>query len=374
MDKPYFLQIHGNTWFFMKMEGLLYESQPNGNVKCRTCAHECVIAPGKLGICGTRVNSGGKCYSLIYGALTAESVDPIEKKPLFHFYPGHPVYSISSVGCSFKCTNCQNYHISQAKCGKEDGIFIDVNGGPMNVKYTSPEDLIARIKRRDCELLAFTYNEPLIWLEYIIDVGKLAKKNDIKVVLVSNGYTTDEALDLMLPHVDAANIDIKAFDNDFYKKVCKVPDFTPVLNTVQRMHEAGKSVEITNLIIPGLNDSKEMLEKLCDWCMDALGPEVPLHFSAYRPMYKMDIRSTPVDSLLKARDIALNAGLKYIYVGNAYVEGSEDTVCPGCNTIVISRRGYSINEVHLNEDNSCAKCGYAVNITGNAKKGRFSFF
>ncbi|MFX0099377.1 MAG: AmmeMemoRadiSam system radical SAM enzyme [Candidatus Hodarchaeota archaeon] len=358
----------------MRKEGLLYDSQLDGKVKCRTCAHECVIAPDKLGICGTRINSGGKCYSLIYGALTAEAVDPIEKKPLFHFYPGNPIYSISSVGCSFKCTNCQNYHISQAKGGKEDGIFFDVNGRAMPERYVSPGDLISRLKKRNCQLLAFTYNEPLIWLEYIIDVGKLAKENGIKVVLVSNGYTTQQALDLLLPYIDAANIDIKALDADFYKKVCKVPDFTPVLNTVEKLHNAGKSVEVTNLIIPGLNDSKKMLEKLCEWCKDTLGTEVPIHFSAYRPMFKMDIKSTPVETLVQARDIALNLGLKHVYVGNAYVPGSEDTLCPGCNAIVISRRGYSINEIHLNEDNSCANCGYSVNITGSARKGRFSFF
>ncbi|NMC04128.1 MAG: AmmeMemoRadiSam system radical SAM enzyme [Candidatus Lokiarchaeota archaeon] len=358
----------------MKKEALLYDARADGKVQCHACARECVIPEGKFGICETRVNSGGKCYSLIYGELSAEAIDPIEKKPLFHFYPGHDIYSISSAGCSFKCLNCQNYHLSQVKSNGYDEPSFMTGGMPMRLRFKSPEDLIRDVVKSGSKLLAFTYNEPMIWLEYIIDVGKLAHEQGIKTVLVTNGYTTARALELLLPHVDAANVDIKAFDDAFYKKVCKVPSFKPVLDCVKMLHDNGKSIEITNLLIPTLNDSPGMIRNLCDWVIDNIGKEVPLHFSAYHPDYELDLPPTPVDTLLAARKIALDAGLVHVYVGNARVPGGENTSCPKCNAVVIARQGYSIVEVRLGKDNTCISCGGRVNIAGEAKKSRTRFF
>jgi len=358
----------------VKKETLLYDKHADGKVQCHTCAHECVISPGKFGFCETRTNVGGICYTLIYGALSAEAIDPVEKKPMFHFYPGHPIYSISSVGCSFKCLNCQNFHLSQVKGMKDEPVFDGADGMTMRLHYKSPEDLIKSVEESKCKLLAFTYNEPMIWLEYIIDVGKIARKKDIKIVLVTNGYTTRKALDLMLPYVDGANVDIKAFDAEFHKKVCKVPDFKPVLDCIKVLHDNGKEVEITNLLIPTMNDAPAMIRKLCEWCMKELGPDVPLHFSAYHPDYKLDVPSTPPETLVEARGIAQEIGLRNVYVGNAYLPGSEDTICPKCKATVVARQGFSITSIKLDAKNNCSACGYPISIVGEAKKSSFRFF
>ncbi|MHA1680021.1 MAG: AmmeMemoRadiSam system radical SAM enzyme [Promethearchaeota archaeon] len=357
-----------------KREALLYESLDDGSVRCLTCGHECVIKDGGLGFCGTRTSSGGKCYTLIYGALTAEALDPVEKKPLFHFYPGHAIYSISSLGCSFKCDNCQNYHISQARSTPGGLEFRDVRGGKMLAKYTSPVDLIARVMDSGCELLAFTYNEPLIWIEYIRDVGIVAREHGIKIVLVTNGYSVPRALDEILPYVDAVNVDIKSMDESFYNNVCKVKNFARVLDTIKIMHARGILVEITNLIIPGLNDTDENFIQLSRWVRENIGSETPVHFSAYRPMFRMEIPGTSTSTLVRARSIALKNGLKHVYIGNAWVKGGENTTCPGCGQTVIGRSGYRVDSINLKDDNHCLNCGYELNIRGSAKEGRGSRF
>lgn len=353
----------------MKVEGRLQERLENGAVRCLTCARECIIQPGKRGFCGTRVNEDGTCHSLIYGELTAESIDPVEKKPLFHFYPGHDIYSISSAGCSFACLNCQNYHLSQVDGRGPGGGTIVMDGGtPASFRFKSPADLVRSITASGCELLAFTYNEPLIWLEYILDVAALARDAGIKIALVTNGYATPAALDLLVPVVDAANVDIKAMDDAFYKHVCKAQGVGPVLHCVKRFHDAGKAIEVTNLIIPGHNDTPAAIERLCKWCMDELDAGVPVHFSAYRPMYQMKAPATPVATLVAARDIARSTGLKHVYIGNAFVEGGEDTTCPECGAIVVARRGYSITRVALDDQNRCKQCGARLRIEGRPRK------
>ncbi|MEX2683796.1 MAG: AmmeMemoRadiSam system radical SAM enzyme [Candidatus Sigynarchaeota archaeon] len=357
----------------MKKEAMLYDTRDDGKVQCHACAHECVIAEGKHGICETRVNLGGKCYSLIYGELSAEAIDPIEKKPMFHFYPGSDIYSVSSAGCSFKCLNCQNYHLSQVKNDGLDAPTFTTGGMPMHLRYKSPAELVRSVEKSGCKLLAFTYNEPMIWLEYILDVGKIAHERGIKTVLVTNGYTTPQALALLLPHVDGANVDIKAFDVAFYKKVCKAPDFKPVLDCVKTMHENGKAVEITNLVIPTLNDSPGMIQKLCEWLVANVGKDIPLHFSAYHPDYELDLPPTPVETLLAARKIAMDIGLVNVYVGNARVQGGEDTRCPNCKAVVVARRGFSITDLRLDKDNKCISCGTSINIVGEAKKSGARF-
>ncbi|MBD3186335.1 AmmeMemoRadiSam system radical SAM enzyme [Candidatus Bathyarchaeota archaeon] len=352
-----------------KKEALLYEKMEKGKVRCLTCGHRCTIPEGGLGFCKTRTNEGGKCYTLIYGVLTAESLDPIEKKPLFHFHPGNSIYSISSIGCSFRCENCQNFHISQSSAEANGMVFKDHRGRRLNMKVTPAKTLIDKVLKSGTKLIAFTYNEPLIWLEYIMDVGALAKEHGIEIALVTNGYSTPDALERILPYIDAANVDIKGFSNDFYKKVCKINDFSPVLETVKEMHDAGVLLEITNLIIPTLNDDPSDIKKLCSWCVETLGNEVPLHFSAYRPMYKMDISPTPTSTLKHARKIALDAGVEHVYIGNAWIEGGEDTKCPSCGELIISRTGYRIDEIHLGNNNTCPSCGHDLNIKGNSRKG-----
>ena len=284
----------------MKVRAKLWDSIDNNKVKCHVCANECVITPGKVGICRTRKNLDGQLYTLIYGSLISEgSLDPIEKKPLYNFWPGATAYSIASIGCSFRCQNCQNWSISQA-CPSDDGTdgCYDLEGledRNISLVEVTPEQLIKRTLKSKAKTLAFTYNEPLIWHEWVLDVTKLLKKEDIKTILVSNGYSTPEATkELIEVGIDAANIDIKAMSDDFYKKICGVKSVQPVLDTCKRFKEGGIHVEITNLIIPDLNDSEEEIKNLSDWVVNNLGKNTPTHFSAYHPDFKMpSMKNTP---------------------------------------------------------------------------------
>ncbi|MHA1230027.1 MAG: AmmeMemoRadiSam system radical SAM enzyme [Candidatus Helarchaeota archaeon] len=332
-------------------ETIFYEKLDGNKVRCGVCPHYCVISPGKSGVCGTRINKDGVCYSNIYGLVSAMAVDPIEKKPLFNFYPGADIFSISSVGCNFKCLNCQNWHISQTTFDKYPYI-----------KEASPEDIINQAIRNGCNLIAFTYNEPLIWLEYVHDVSERAHKIGIKNVLVSNGYVSPKGLDYILPFIDAANIDIKSIEDEFYRKICKIKSVEPVLKTVKTLYDNEKHVECTNLIIPGLNDSDENFRKLAEWILNECGPDVPLHFSRFRPEYKLNyIQPTPKETIERARKIALEVGLYYVYVGNIYLKDGETTFCPNCKTPVIIRHGYMIAENKI-KDGRCPKCGSKIHV------------
>ena len=370
----------------MKVRAKLWDSIDNNKVKCHVCANECVITPGKVGICRTRKNLDGQLYTLIYGSLISEgSLDPIEKKPLYNFWPGAIAYSIASIGCSFRCQNCQNWSISQA-CPSDDGTdgCYDLEGledRNISLVEVTPEQLIKRTLKSKAKTLAFTYNEPLIWHEWVLDVTKLLKKEDIKTILVSNGYSTPEATkELIEVGIDAANIDIKAMSDDFYKKICGVKSVQPVLDTCKRFKEGGIHVEITNLIIPDLNDSEEEIKNLSDWVVNNLGKNTPTHFSAYHPDFKMpSMKRTPFKTLDMAYRIAKEAGLYFIYVGNMPHDEGSNTYCPNCNQLLIERHGYSFGKINLKSDKTCPKCGYDLkeDIIGEINRNtshQFSFF
>ncbi len=361
----------------MKVKARLWEKLDHNKVKCHVCANECVITPGNVGICRTRKNFNGELYTLIYGSLISSgNLDPIEKKPLYNFWPGTIAYSIASIGCSFRCQYCQNWSISQANLtgnGKSGYLdFKGYDGHRIALIEITPKQLVKKIVKSKVKILAFTYNEPLIWHEWIIDVTKLLKKENIKSVLVTNGYSTPEASqELIEVGIDAANIDIKAMSDDFYKKICGVKSVQPVLDTAKRFKSNGIHVEVTNLIVPDLNDNREDIIKLCNWIVENLGENTPTHFSAYYPDYKVPSnKSTPVETLNMAYNIAKDTGLYFPYVGNIGHEKGGNTYCPNCNHLILGRKGYSLNTIEIANAKKCSNCGYDLNndIIGEISK------
>ncbi|OEU56589.1 MAG: AmmeMemoRadiSam system radical SAM enzyme [Desulfobulbaceae bacterium S3730MH12] len=327
-------------------EAMFYRSGKENEVICELCSHHCHIKNGKRGICRVRENRDGVLYSMVYGRLIAENVDPIEKKPLFNFLPGSQAYSISTVGCNFHCLHCQNYDISQYPHFHNGGIAGDER---------TAEAVIDDAVRSGCTSVCYTYVEPTIFYEFAYDCSVLAHKRQLKNVFVSNGYMTPEVTRHLAPVLDGINIDIKAFTDDFYKKTCKAR-LQPVLDTVQLMHDLGVWVEATTLIIPGLNDSTEELREIARF-IHSVSPAIPWHVTAFYPTYKMmDRNPTPVATLRKAREIGLAEGLHYVYEGNVPGEGGENTYCPGCGTKLIDRFGFSIQQNNL-KDGHCSKCG-----------------
>lgn len=340
----------------MLKETILYEKLENSIVKCGVCPWRCVLKPDKIGKCRTRKNMNGILNSLIYGKISSMAVDPIEKKPLYHYYPGSKIFSISSIGCNFACKHCQNYSISQVSCDE------------VTLRDSSPEEIVKLTKKRNCNLIAYTYNEPLIWLEFILDTAKLAHKSNIKNILVTNGYITLEALEILAPHIDAANVDVKAFTDNFYQKIVGVPSLNPVLESLKYMKKKNIFIECTYLIIPTLNDSMEEIEEMSIWVRDNLGASTPLHFSAFRPMYKLnDVPSTPLNTILSACKKARNAGLNYVFAGNVIAPEFDNSICPSCGELLIERHGYRITRKNITEDNKCGKCGENTHITGEVK-------
>jgi len=280
-------------------EALHYEKLEAKKVNCHLCPYECTIASGRKGACGVRVNKDGILYSEVYGKTTGIALDPIEKKPLYHYHPGEHILSIGTKGCNFHCDFCQNWHISQVL----DAPTTDITS----------EEVIRKAEQVKSFGIAYTYNEPFIWYEFVFDTAKLAKKSGLENVLVTNGFVNLEPLEQMLPYIDAMNIDLKALDENFYIKICK-GRMRPVLEVIKRSVKSCH-VELTNLIIPTLNDSEEMIGKMVDWIYDNVGPEVPLHISRYFPCYNMSIPPTPIETLEMAGDIARKK-LKYVYLGN----------------------------------------------------------
>jgi pyruvate formate lyase activating enzyme len=280
-------------------EALFYERLGDKKVRCDLCPQHCQIAESKVGICGVRKNIGGKLFSLIYGRITSVALDPIEKKPLYHYHPHEFILSVGTKGCNLRCGFCQNYPISQD---------LDAPTQRLN-----PEELIRKVKQVRSFGIAYTYNEPFIWYEFVLDTARLAKREGIKNVLVTNGFVNQKPLEELLPYIDAMNIDLKSIEDDFYRKVCKAT-ITPVLETIKQARRHCH-IELTNLIIPTLNDSQENLMKLVDWVYDNVGPDVPMHFSRYFPCFKFDILPTPISVLKKAEKIAKKK-LKYVYLGN----------------------------------------------------------
>ncbi|MBF0481866.1 MAG: AmmeMemoRadiSam system radical SAM enzyme [Desulfovibrionaceae bacterium] len=326
-------------------EAGFYAKQAGGDAQCFLCAHRCLVKPGKRGLCGVRENQGGTLYSLVYGRLVSASVDPIEKKPLYHYLPGTTSYSIATMGCNFRCLFCQNYSISQPP--RERGAIAG--------RETSPAAVVAEAERAGCASIAYTYVEPTIFMEYALDVAALAREQGLGNVFVSNGYMTAEALAALAPALDAANVDLKAFRDSFYRDNCGAR-LAPVLDTLTAMKRLGVWLEVTTLIIAGLNDDPGELAELAAF-LAALGPETPWHVSAFHPAFRMaDRPPTPPEAVLRARDIGLAAGLRNVYAGNIRGFGGENTVCRRCASTLVERAGYAIRKTGL-AGAACADCG-----------------
>jgi len=321
-------------------------------VQCRNCAHFCVIEPGKRGICGVRENIDGKLYALNYRKAIAVNIDPIEKKPFFHFLPGSHSLSIATVGCNFVCANCQNYSISQGFKGVKEIPGEDL----------SPEEIVKIALKNKVPSISYTYTEPTIFIEYALDTMKLAKKAGLRNNFVSNGFMSPESAKLVIPYLDANNIDIKGFSEDFYRENCG-GRLQPVLDTAKLMKKSGVWVEITTLVIPTLSDSEKMFKEIAKWIYKELGPETPWHVSQFcgAISWKLQhIPDTPVETLEKAWKIGKEVGLKYVYTGNIPGLPSENTICPKCGTVVINRMNYII---HRHDKNGkCPKCGTNLNL------------
>ncbi|MDI6884137.1 MAG: AmmeMemoRadiSam system radical SAM enzyme [Hadesarchaea archaeon] len=339
----------------MKKPAMFWKKLQEGKVQCTLCPRHCVIAPGKLGFCRARRNINGELYTLVYGSIISMGVDPIEKKPFYHFWPGSSTFSIAVPGCNFTCLHCQNWAISQV--GVEDVEYEDL----------APERVIELAKRYNCKGISVTYSEPTLTTEYAMDVGKLAHREGLYNTYVTNGYITTEALQELLPYLDAANVDVKGFSDDFYRKICGVPSIRPVLETCEWMIEHGIHLEVTYLVIPGENDSPEEIRKFCKWVAEKLGPEVPTHFSRFYPHYKLtDREATPVKTLERALGIAKEEGLSYVYIGNVPGHAGDNTHCPKCGELLIERYGFDIMQYRL-RDHRCPKCGTGINIVGEYK-------
>ncbi|MDA3793118.1 MAG: AmmeMemoRadiSam system radical SAM enzyme [Elusimicrobia bacterium] len=331
----------------MKHRALLYEKFKSDKVKCNLCPHECLIAEGKAGVCRVRKNIGGNLYSLNYGDAIAASADPIEKKPLYHFMPGSKAYSVAAPGCNFHCEFCQNWRISQI-----DGSY---DSGAVSQKLM-PEEIAENAVKSNCLTIAYTYTEPTIFFEYALDTAKIAAERGLKNIFVTNGYIKPEALDMIAPYLDGANVDLKYFSDKSYKKICG-GSLSPVLRAIEKMKELDIWVEVTTLIIPGDNDSAEELFQIAEFIY-SVDPAMPWHISAFTPRYKYSGRkATGIDILRKAEQIGKDAGLKYIYLGN--ITGEPGTLCPACKRSLISRNNYSITIDNI-KSGRCLNCGTQI--------------
>jgi pyruvate formate lyase activating enzyme len=329
----------------MIREALLYEKLDNKRVRCNLCAHGCTIKPDRRGICGVRENRDGTLYSLVYGTLIAENIDPIEKKPFFHVYPGSLSYSIATVGCNFSCEFCQNHEISQMPRST-----LMITG-----KDIAPAEIVVQAKKSGSKTIAYTYTEPTIYFELAYDTAKIARENGLKNVFVTNGFMTTQCIDIIAPFLAAANVDLKSFRDDFYKKQCGA-GLKPVLESLKKMKEKGIWVEITTLLIPNLNDSNEELKDIAQFIAE-LGKETPWHISRFHPQFKMQsLPVTPVSSLHRAVEIGKQTGLKYVYSGNVPGDEGESTNCFHCGHRLIERYGFKIVSINLT-GNKCSNCG-----------------
>ncbi len=327
---------------------MLFRKEKDLKTTCFLCQHRCLVAPSKYGICGVRQNTEGTLFSHVYGEVIASHVDPIEKKPLFHFLPGSLSFSIATLGCNFRCPFCQNWQISQKTKRGEGSLFES----PL-----SPEEAVRTAQRHRCQSISYTYTEPTIFFEYAYDTSMLAKKKGIANVFVTNGYMTPEALEKIHPCLDACNVDLKSFREDFYAEMCQA-HLEPVLESIRIMKRLGIWVEITTLILPGQNDSEEELTDIADFISE-VSEDIPWHISRFHPDFKYkDSIPTPVESLRKAYSIGKKAGLHHIYIGNVWGE-SENTTCPQCKKVLIHRHGFDMRNIEV-EDSKCVFCGSPI--------------
>ncbi len=326
-------------------EAMFYSPLKDGKVQCGLCHHRCTISLSKRGLCGVRENREGKLYTLVYGRAISLNVDPIEKKPLFHLFPGSSSFSIATVGCNFRCLQCQNHEISQMPRGRE---------GQIEGSDLSPPKIISLTKQYGCQSISYTYTEPTIYFEYAYETARLAAHEKIKNIFVTNGYMTEEALQTLQPCLDAANVDLKSFRDKFYREICGAT-LNPVLENLKRMKQMGIWVEITTLVIPTLNDSDQEFEEIAQFIV-SLGIEVPWHISAFYPTHKMlNLPRTPASSLQRARKIGIKAGLRYVYCGNNPGEEGEDTFCPHCGLRLIERTGFRVTKNDV-VNGACRHC------------------
>jgi pyruvate formate lyase activating enzyme len=318
-------------------------------VECYLCNHRCHIKDGKRGICQVRENRGGVLYSLVYGQLISQNVDPIEKKPLFHLLPGSLSYSIATVGCNFRCLHCQNYDISQ---------YPRLHDGAIVGNTATPDQVVTTAQEYGCQSISYTYIEPTIFFEFAYECAQLAHDRGIKNVFVSNGYTSPEATRKIAPFLDGNNIDLKAFTDKFYRDVCGAK-LAPVLDTIRLMKELGVWVEVTTLVIPGWNDSDEELQQIAEF-IKSIDIDMPWHVTRFHPTFKMtDRESTPITTLARARNIGLAEGLKNVFVGNIPGEEGESSNCPRCGTTVIERQGFTILSQNM-ENGRCGNCDESI--------------
>lgn len=328
-------------------EASFYFKSDNKQVNCVLCPRRCIIPDGKRGFCGVRENKGGVLYSLVYAKPCSLHIDPIEKKPLFHVLPGSQAFSLATVGCNLRCKFCQNWQISQA--APEDVVAFTL----------SPEEVIAKVKESGAPVIAYTYTEPTVYYEYMFDIARLAKAAGIKNVMHSAGFINEEPLRRLCPYLDAANIDLKGFNNRFYSEMT-LGNVDDVLRTLKILKEEGVWIEITNLILPGLNDDPLEIKKMCVWIRDNLGPETPIHFTRFTPHYKlMHLSPTPARTLEMAKKAATDAGLKYVYLGNISHTEAENTYCPKCGKLLVGRTGYVLTSMNIVEG-KCKFCSEAI--------------
>lgn len=330
------------------MKTALFYNNEGLEVLCGLCMHRCRILPGRRGLCGVRENRDGTLVSLVYGKISAEQVDPVEKKPLFHFLPGTLTYSISTSGCNFKCLHCQNYSLSQVGSKEHQIPYVKKN----------PEQIARAALNGGCQSISYTYVEPTIFFEYAYDCSVAARNLNLKNIFVSNGYMTREASRMLVPVLDAINIDIKSFSEAFYKNVCGAK-LEQVLDNVRFFREQGVWVEVTTLLIPGLNDSDDEIRAVAEFIVD-VDPDIAWHISGFRPMYRMlDRPPTHPAQLQHAREIGLKAGVTHVYIGNMRDGRGEQTYCPSCDRTLISRRGFIIEENTM-ADGACPSCGTSI--------------
>ena len=323
-----------------------WEPLAGGRVVCRLCPHGCTLADGGRGLCRSRANRGGRMVAEGYGRVCALAVDPVEKKPLLHFHPGARCLSLAAAGCNLACLNCQNHDISQGAPG----------GVPS--RLMAPDEVARAAEAAGCGIVAYTYTEPLTWIEYTADCARACRRRGLKNVLVTAGYVNAGPLADLLPLIDAANVDLKSFSDDTYRTVCRAT-LAPVLRTLGMMRRAGVWVEVTSLLIPGVSDDMAMIADMCRWLAGNGFADSPLHFSRFFPQYRMShLQPTPVATLLAARNVARRSGLRHVYLGNVALPGAEDTVCPTCGAVLIRRSVYSVSASGFS--GVCTRCGRAV--------------
>lgn len=334
-------------------EALLYEKLPGSMVRCHTCQWRCRINAGKYGVCRAYQNIDGVLFSLDYGVVSSVAADPVEKKPLFHFYPGTSVFSLGTLGCNFRCLHCQNWEISRADIGALTG----------NCYSVTPEQAVNLAKKQGCQGIAWTYNEPGIWLEYVLDIAREAKEQGLYTAYITNGYSSPEALDAIGPYMDAYRVDIKGFSDSFYRDISGVPRWREILEVAARaVNTWDMHVEVVTNIIPTVNDDEEQLGGIAAWIRDELGELTPWHVTRFHPSYRLtNLPPTPMSVIDRACETGKNAGLKFIYAGNAPGHRSESTVCYSCGRTVIERYGYRTDITGL-DGSKCRNCGAELNI------------